>query len=121
MYFGTKLDISGENTLIIIFTSFFINKKKINFKSNAGDCVIFDQRILHAGGILKGNQPKYSIFLSYGIKNSHSRNHKNFYLSRPTYTKKIPNKLRQKLKRKIFYSKTYYKILFYLNSSRRNV
>ena len=78
---------------------FLLTRKKINFKSNAGDCVIFDQRILHAGGILKGNQPKYSIFLSYGIKNSHSRNHKNFYLSRPTYTKKIPNKLRQKLKR----------------------
>ena len=61
--------------------------------------MIFDQRILHAGGKLKGNKPKYSIFLSYGVKNSHSYNHKNFYLSRPTYTKKIPIKLEKKLKK----------------------
>ena len=62
--------------------------------------MIFDQRILHAGGILKGNKPKYSIFLSYGVKNSHSYNHKNFYLSRPTYTKKYLIKLKKKLKEK---------------------
>ena len=74
-------------------------RKKIKVKSEAGDCVIFDQRVLHAGGKLKGNKPKYSIFLSYGVKNSHSYNHKNFYLSRPTYTKKIPIKLEKKLKK----------------------
>ena len=56
-------------------------RKKIKVKSEAGDCVIFDQRILHAGGKIKGNKPKYSIFLSYGVKNSHYYNHKKFYLS----------------------------------------
>ena len=91
---------------------FLLTRKKINFK-NAGDCVIFDQRILHAGGILKGNKPKYSIFLSYGIKNSHLVIIRIFYFSRPTYTKKIPNKLEAKIKKeKIFYSKTFYKYYF---------
>ena len=28
LYFGTKLDISGENTLIIIFASFLLTRKK---------------------------------------------------------------------------------------------
>ena len=77
---------------------YIFTRKKIKLKSNIGDCIIFDQRLLHAGGQLSGKESKYSIFLSYGVKNSHSINHRNFYLSRPTYTKKIPLGLKKKLK-----------------------
>jgi len=44
-----------------------------------GDCIIFDPRILHAGGAVLGSQ--YSIFLAYGIENEHFRHHQ-VYLCR---------------------------------------
>ncbi len=66
-------------------------------KTHPGDCVIFDQRLMHAGGILSGPEPKYSIFLSFGANNTHSRNHRAFFLNRPTYNPAIPRALRQKL------------------------
>ncbi len=103
-----KKEVIFWNKLRHLFRKFFnkdilphilFTRKKIKLKSDAGDCVIFDQRILHAGGQLKGSKPKYSIFLSYGVRNSHSYNHKSFYLSRPTYTKKISVKLEEKLKK----------------------
>lgn len=59
--------------------------------------MIFDQRLMHAGGILSGPEPKYSIFLSFGANNTHSRNHRAFFLNRPTYNPAIPRALRQKL------------------------
>ena len=72
--------------------------KKI--KNSEGDCIIFDQRILHAGGTVNGIYPKYASYLSFGAKNNiHTTNHHNFYLSRPTYLKKIPNDLKKKLKK----------------------
>jgi hypothetical protein len=43
-----------------------------------GDCVIFDPRILHTGSRFHGQ--KYSIFLAYGIENTHFRNHWHYYL-----------------------------------------
>jgi hypothetical protein len=42
-----------------------------------GDCLIFDPRILHSGSYIVG--PKYSIFLGYGLENSHFHNHHNYY------------------------------------------
>jgi ectoine hydroxylase-related dioxygenase (phytanoyl-CoA dioxygenase family) len=47
-------------------------------QTEPGDCIIFDQRILHSGSHIRG--PKYSMFLSYGVENEHSRNHRRYYL-----------------------------------------
>jgi hypothetical protein len=66
-------------------------------KTHSGDCVIFDQRLMHAGGIVSGPKPKHSIFLSFGINNTHSRNHRAFFLNRPTYNSVIPTNLYHKL------------------------
>lgn len=43
-----------------------------------GDCMIFNQRILHSGTHIKG--PKYAMFLSYGVENEHARNHRRYYV-----------------------------------------
>jgi len=43
-----------------------------------GDAVIFDPRILHTGSKFHG--VKYSMFLAYGIENSHFRHHWHYYL-----------------------------------------
>jgi hypothetical protein len=66
-------------------------------ETRPGDCVIFDQRLMHAGGIICGPKPKYSIFLSFGVNNNHSKNHREFFLDRPTYNSVIPETLRKKL------------------------
>jgi hypothetical protein len=47
--------------------------------TDPGDCVIFDARILHTGSRFHG--PKYSIFVAYGLENSHFRNHWHYYLT----------------------------------------
>ena len=82
------------------FPHIFFSGKKTVIKTKPGDCIIFDQRLIHAGGVIKGISPKYAIFLSYGAPNIHSINHHNFYLSRPTYLKKISSILKKKLKAK---------------------
>ena len=48
----------------------FIKKEIIEV--NAGDCIIFDKRVLHAGGKIsnKTNSNKISIFFSYGEANN---------------------------------------------------
>lgn len=78
---------------------FFFTRKIKKLETKPGDCIIFDQRLIHAGGCVKGNFPKYSIFLSYGVNNEHSLNHHKFYLSRETYLKKLPSNLKKKLKK----------------------
>ena len=79
---------------------FFFSKRMKKIKNSEGDCIIFDQRILHAGGTVKGIFPKYAIYLSYGAKkNIHTVNHHKFYLSRPTYLKNISNDLKKRLKK----------------------
>ena len=78
---------------------FFFSFKTVNLKHKAGDCIIFDQRMIHAGGVVNGDLPKYSIFLSFGAKNNlHTNNHHKYYLSRPTYLRKIPIELKKRLK-----------------------
>ena len=78
---------------------FFFSSKTVNLKHKAGDCIIFDQRMIHAGGVVNGDLPKYSIFLSFGAKNNlHTNNHHKYYLSRPTYLRKIPIELKKRLK-----------------------
>ncbi len=66
-------------------------------RTHPGDCIIFDQRLLHAGGVLRGTRPKYAIFLSYGLDNAHSRYHRAFFLNRPTYSPEIPTTLYDRL------------------------
>tara|TARA_Y100000590_G_scaffold437643_1_gene559501 strand:- start:3559 stop:4398 length:840 start_codon:yes stop_codon:yes gene_type:complete len=79
----------------------FLSRKKITIKTKPGDCIIFDQRLMHAGGDLgKKDYPKYAIYLAFGIDNSHTRNHRNFYQDRPTYEKNISNDLKVMLKEK---------------------
>ena len=43
-----------------------------------GDCVIFDPRILHTG--TKSHGPKYSVFVAYGVENSHFQHHWQYYV-----------------------------------------
>ncbi|MGE3472578.1 MAG: phytanoyl-CoA dioxygenase family protein [Vicinamibacterales bacterium] len=43
-----------------------------------GDCVIFDPRCLHTGSRFHGQ--KYSLFIAYGIQNSHFQHHWQYYL-----------------------------------------
>lgn len=75
----------------------FFSKKCIRYKTNPGDCLIFDQRLMHAGGNLHSRYPKYAVFLAYGIDNHHSRNHRKFFLGRPTYNSEIPSELKKRL------------------------
>jgi hypothetical protein len=77
----------------------FASRKKITIKTKPGDCIILDQRLMHAGGNLDDKEyPKYAIYLAFGIDNAHAINHRSFYLDRPTYNKNIPEDLRIKLK-----------------------
>ena len=75
----------------------FFSASVHTLKTRPGDCIIFDQRLMHAGGRLLGNNSKYSVFLSFGLNNEHSKNHRKFFLRRPTYAKEIPNELRSRL------------------------
>jgi hypothetical protein len=75
----------------------FFSRPAIRLKTKPGDCVIFDQRVMHAGGVLRGQEPKYAIYLSYGVENLHSHNHRAFFLDRPTYTRELPAELSAKL------------------------
>ncbi|HCP00178.1 MAG TPA: hypothetical protein DIT35_01675 [Rhodospirillaceae bacterium] len=75
----------------------FITNPRRVIRTQPGDCVIFDQRLTHAGGTLGAQSPKYAMYLSYGIDNSHSRNHRSFFLDRPTYSRNLPTELKTKL------------------------
>ena len=70
----------------------------VYIKTEPGDCIIFDPRLIHSGSPIYG--PKYAIFLTYGINNKHARNHMHYYLYTRTdldYEKPSPE-LAQKLK-----------------------
>ena len=43
-----------------------------------GDAILFDPRMLHTGSRFHGE--KYSVFLAFGVPNSHFRNHWHYYL-----------------------------------------
>ena len=84
----------GRNDLL---PHLFLSARKVKFKTEPGDCIIFDQRLMHAGGVLRGPKPKYAVFLAYGFDNRHSRNHRAFFLKRPTYSPEISPELRRRL------------------------
>lgn len=90
----TILRRHGQNDLVPHW--FFSGPRKV-IRTRPGDCVIFDQRLLHAGGVVGGPQPKYAIYLSYGLDNRHSRNHRSFFLNRPTYNPTLPDELASQL------------------------
>lgn len=77
------------------YPHFCLSAKYKKLKMNPGDCVIFDQRLVHAGGNVSKRKevPKLSIFLSYGLRNSHSYRHREYYLARPGYVESIDNEL----------------------------
>ena len=75
---------------------FLTNPRKV-IRTKPGDCIIFDQRLTHAGGVLGGAYPKYAMYLSYGLDNAHSRNHRAFFLDRPTYSRNLSALLEAKL------------------------
>ena len=75
----------------------FFSRRYLRLKTIPGDCIIFDQRLMHAGGRLRGLLPKYAIYMSYGLNNSHAINHRDFFLSRPTYSKNLHPSLKEKL------------------------
>lgn len=84
----------GRNDLL---PHWFFSAPRRVIRTQPGDCVIFDQRLMHAGGVVRGRDPKYAIYLSYGVDNQHSRNHRAFFLDRPTYSRDLPAALREKL------------------------
>lgn len=75
----------------------FLSAPRRVIRTKPGDCVIFDQRLMHAGGVIHGPEPKYAIYLSFGINNHHSQNHRAFFLNRPTYSPDLPVALRARL------------------------
>ncbi|WP_300301998.1 phytanoyl-CoA dioxygenase family protein [Ferrovibrio sp.] len=70
-----------------------ISMPKTTIRHKPGDCLIFDQRVLHAGGVVAGAMPKYAAYLSFSLDNIHAYNHHAYYLSRPTYLRQIPEEL----------------------------
>ena len=74
-----------------------VTMKRELIKHKPGDCIVFDQRLVHAGGIVRGRMPKYAVYLSYGLDNLHARNHHDYYLSRPTYLPELPGNLAAQL------------------------
>jgi len=47
-------------------------------RTDPGDIIIFDPRLLHRGSYITG--PKYSMFIAYGIENEHYKNYNDYYL-----------------------------------------
>lgn len=74
-----------------------LTMKRELIRHKPGDCVVFDQRLVHAGGIVRGRMPKYAVYLSYGLNNQHAQNHHDYYLSRPTYLPELPPELATRL------------------------
>ncbi|MDE0779534.1 MAG: phytanoyl-CoA dioxygenase family protein [Alphaproteobacteria bacterium] len=84
----------GRNNLL---SHHFLTARRHVLRAKPGDCIIFDQRVMHAGGVIRGPEPKYAIYLSFGIDNRHSRNHRAFFLDRPTYSPHLSAALRARL------------------------
>ena len=70
--------LNSLGTLSYVFTRFQERASNgVWITTEPGDCIIFDPRAIHSGSYIIG--PKYSIFLGYGVENSHFSNHKNYY------------------------------------------
>ena len=53
--------------------------------TNPGTVVIFDPRVIHAGGNLFGNYPKLAIYLSYAVKNESSNKYLEWLMQHEGY------------------------------------
>lgn len=53
--------------------------------TSPGTVVIFDPRIIHAGGHLFGEYPKLAIYLSYAVKNDSSKKYLNWLMQHKDY------------------------------------
>ena len=104
--FLQKFEFKVINKLTSILRKFNLNnyipkisitRQHVVHKTKPGDVVIFDQRLVHASGNLKRNKgfSRYAMFLSYGLKNSHTQNHRNYYIHEKAlgYLKDFPDKL----------------------------
>jgi hypothetical protein len=56
----------------------FVTMPRKWIDTQPGDCVIFNQRLYHSSSLTYG--PKYSLFMSYGLDNEHSVNHRRYYM-----------------------------------------
>jgi hypothetical protein len=67
-------------------------------RTDPGDCLIFDERVLHSASRIEG--PKYAIFLSYGGDDEHSRRLRRYWILERTDTdyEDYPPELAEKLK-----------------------
>ena len=63
------------NKMNLQLPHFSILSNLVKIKFNPGDVVIFDQRIIHAGGNISFKEPKLSLFFGLGLKNDHTSRH----------------------------------------------
>lgn len=73
-------------------------------RTQPGDCVIFDPRLIHTGGEFGGI--KYSFFVAYGIENRHFKEHFTYYrhLRTDLKYKPIPAELKEQLQKANLYA-----------------
>lgn len=110
----TKYSIIVNNKLNQLRRKFGLKQSLFNpswFKSDwpnieSGDAVIFDQRVYHSPNLFRDH--KVGLFLSYGLENSHSINHINYYREKRKdlgYLQSFNNKLTEILKEKKLFIK----------------
>lgn len=82
-----------------------LKDKAVWIKTQPGDCIVFDPRLIHTGGGFE--RRKYSFFAAYGIENFHFRQHYTYYrhLRNDLGYEPIPNGLAKLLKDKGLYAK----------------
>lgn len=82
----------------------YLKEKAHWIKTKAGDCVIFDPRLIHTGGEFEAE--KFSFFVAYGIENSHFRQHYTYYrhLRYDLKYQAFPAKLAEQLKAEKLYA-----------------
>lgn len=76
----------------------FKTMKPVVIETDPGDCLIFDERVLHSASRIAG--PKYAIFLSYGGDDEHSRRLRRYWIIDRTDTdyEDYPPELAEKLR-----------------------
>jgi len=76
-------------------------------RTNPGDIIIFDPRLLHRGSYITG--PKYSMFIAYGIENEHYKNYNDYYLKtrKDLNYSTMPKALADQLKEADLYPESY--------------
>jgi len=91
----------------LVFGQKMLFNKDKWIRTNPGDIIIFDPRLLHRGSYITG--PKYSMFIAYGIENEHYTNYNDYYLKtrKDLNYSAMPKKLAEQLKAANLYPKEY--------------